>query len=108
MANEFINSVKDVAQKITEYVKNASELTVETRYVVLGEKELNFDTASVAAKTVIRMDGDSYAVMPMRKGDNGQLEVDSALFGLHQQNVTTAIDYRASILDSLLQILKQQ
>jgi hypothetical protein len=34
------------------------------------------------------------------------LEVDAALFELHQQNVNTAIEYRARILNSLLSTLQ--
>jgi hypothetical protein len=38
----------------------------------------------------------------MRAGQGDTLEVDMTLFELHQQNVSTAIDYRARILDALL------
>ena len=38
----------------------------------------------------------------MRKGTSGALEVDNALFEIHQANVATAIDYRASLLEAML------
>jgi hypothetical protein len=38
----------------------------------------------------------------MRKSASGTLEVDNALFEIHQANVATAIDYRASLLDAML------
>ncbi len=36
------------------------------------------------------------------EGQGSALEVDMTLFELHQQNVATAIDYRARILNALL------
>ncbi len=38
----------------------------------------------------------------MRAAEAGGLEVDLSLFNLHQENVNTAIEYRARILNSLL------
>lgn len=108
MANEFVNSLKTAAEKVSHYVQEAAELKVQTRYIVMGDSSMTFENAPAAAETVIRLDGDSYVTMPMRVGENKQLEVDTALYTLHQQNVQSAIEYRASILDALLQVLRPQ
>ena len=106
MANEINNALKSAAQKIAKYVDNVATMTVETRYVDLGET-VDFGKALPAARTEIRLDGDCATVLPVRKNEVGTLLVDSDLFAMHQQNVATAIDYRARMMDALLQTFKQ-
>jgi hypothetical protein len=78
-------------------------MVVETKYIEIGGNGGSAaGQASTAARTVIKLDGDSESTIPMRKNEAGILEVDSDLFNLHQQNVTTAIEYRARILNALL------
>jgi hypothetical protein len=105
MPNDFEAALKSVAASVAKYVQDAATLQVETRYVEIGAGEPAFEKAPAAARTVIRLDGDSETVIPMRKGAGAALEVDSGLFELHQQNVAIAIDYRARILSSLLNTL---
>ncbi len=106
MANEINNALKSAAQKIAKYVDNVATMTVETRYVDLGETVV-FDNALPAARTEIRLDGDCATVLPVRKNDTGVFVVDGDMYALHQQNVATAIDYRARMMEALLQTLKQ-
>ncbi|MGD9092397.1 MAG: hypothetical protein PVF74_06095 [Anaerolineales bacterium] len=107
MANEFENALKTIATSVAKYVDDAATMMVETRYVEIGTDENpNFDGASSVAQTIIRLDGDSETVVPMRQGTGGALEVDTSLFELHQENVTTAIEYRARILNALLGTLQ--
>lgn len=106
MANEFDTALKNVATSIAQYVKDASIMKVETRYVEIGEKgSADFEAARPVARTVIKLDGDSETILPTRKNEAGSTVVDSELFELHKQNVSTAIEYRARILSSLLSTL---
>jgi hypothetical protein len=106
MPNEFETALKNTAASVAKYVQDVATLQVETRYVDIGGDGLPaFDQARPVARSVIRLDGDSETVVPMRKGASGALEVDSTLFELHQQNVATAIDYRARMLSALLSAL---
>ena len=106
MPNEFEIALKNTAASIAQYVQDAATLQVESRYVDVGGSETpSFDKARPVARTIVRLDGDSETIIPMRKGSAGALEVDATLFELHQQNVTTAIDYRARILNALLSAL---
>lgn len=106
MPNEFENALKNTAASVAKYVQDAATLQVETRYVEVSSNAApDFEQARPAARTVIRLDGDSEAVLPMRKNEAGTMEVDAALFELHQQNVSTAIEYRARILNALLSTL---
>ncbi len=107
MAAELENSIKNAAAKVAEYVADVATMTVETKYVEVGpDGHANFDQAKPAARTIIRLDGDSETVVPMSEGAGGEFEVDTLLFDLHQSNVETAIDYRESMLNALLDTLK--
>lgn len=107
MPNELTNSIKSVAEKIASYVSKAAELSVVTEYVEIGSKAVDFTQARPAASTIIKLDGDCKSVIPVRKGETGSLEVDAALFEIHQANVSTAIEYRAKMMDALLQALRE-
>jgi hypothetical protein len=103
MPSEFETALKNAAASVAKYVQDAAVMTVETKYVEVGPGgSANFDEARPIARTVIKLDGDSESVAPMRKTEAGTLEVDVALFDLHQQNVATTIEYRARILNALL------
>ncbi len=106
MANELNNALKSAAEKIVKYVDDISTMTVETKFVDING-DVNFDTAKPVARTEIRLDGDCATVLPLRKNEAGVLTVDGDLFDMHQRNVATAIDYRARMMESLLQTLKQ-
>ncbi len=110
MAGELDSSLRDAAAKIVGYIERAAELAVETRYVqVRGDgaaASLDFDAARPAARTVISLDGDCRAVVPLRETAAGALAIDADLLELHQRNVTAAIEYRARILSALLDALQ--
>jgi hypothetical protein len=56
---------------------------------------------------VIKLDGDCKTIVPVRVKEGSPAEIESGIFGLHQQNVSTAIEYRARILHALLEVIKQ-
>jgi hypothetical protein len=107
MANELNSAIKSAASSIAKYIGDAATLTVETKFVEAGGQGFNdFSSAMPVARTVIRMDGDSELVAPVRRTPAGKYEVDEALFELHQLNVETAIEYRARILTALLETIR--
>ena len=115
MADEIQDTLKEVAKRIGEFVNDAATMSVETWYVEVGGEGIPVDEEHIAhfkqvatpvAQTDIRFDGDSTAVIPMRRGASGELEVHQELLALHVQNVRTATEYRASILSSLVGILR--
>jgi hypothetical protein len=116
MADEIQETLKDVAKRIGEFVDNAATMSVETWYVEVAGEGIAVDDTGVAnfkgqakpaAQTIVRFDGDSSGVIPVRKALNGELEVHKELLSLHVQNVRTATEYRAKILDSLVGILRE-
>ena len=103
MANDLTASLRNAAASVARYVDDAATLEVVTKYVEIGDDSASdFDAAKPVSRTIIKLDSDSETIFPMSAGQGGALEVDMTLFELHQQNVTTAIDYRARILDALL------
>ena len=107
MANELNNAMKSAAEKIAKYVDNIASMTVETRYVDLDSAAVDFSGAKPVARTEIKLDGDCSSVLPMRRNEAGVAIVDADLFDMHQRNVATAIEYRARMMDALLQTFKQ-
>lgn len=106
MPNELTNSLKTVAEKVAGYVSRAAELKVETEYIEIDGDSTVLPAPKPAASTVIKLDGDCKSVIPVRRGETGDLEVDAALFELHQSNVSTAIEYREKMMNALLQALR--
>ncbi len=106
MASEIENALKDVANKVAQYVKDAAEMNVETKSVEVGGN-VDFSQAKAVARTIIKLDGDCEAVIPLTAGAAGTT-VDTALFDVHQRNVTVAIEYRARLLNALLGALQRR
>jgi hypothetical protein len=107
MANELATTVKLIAEKAVAYVGDAATLTVETSYVQVGPGgTADFAQARPVASTVIRLDGDSRSIMPVRQLQNGTLELDADLYNMHLSNVRTAIEYRSQILKAVLNSLQ--
>ena len=102
---ELKEALKNVADNIAKYVDDAASMTVETRYIEMGGKP---EDAKLAARTIVKLDGDSESIIPMKKGPDGVLVVDTVVSEMHQQNVQAAIDYRSEILERLLAVLRGQ
>ena len=102
---ELKEALKNAADTIAKYVENAATMTVETRY---GEMGGDAKDSKLAARTVVKLDGDSETILPMKKGPDGSLVVDTVINEMHQENVQAAIDYRAEMLEKLLSILNGQ
>lgn len=107
MAIDLETSISNAAEKVVGYIGDISTMTVETKYVKLGASgDVDFSTAKPVARTIVKIDGDCEAVLPVHVSDAGVLTLDNDLLDLHQRNVSTAIEYRARLLDSLLGVLK--
>ena len=106
MPNEIDQMLKNAAAKIGKYIEDAATLTVQTDFLDTGQST-DFSQSKPAALTVIKLDGDCKTVIPGRLKDAGPVEIETAIFDLHQQNVKTAIEYRARILQALLDAIRQ-
>lgn len=106
MASNLENTIQNAAAKLAAALEQATELTIETMYVEVGDDgTTDFKEAKPIARTIIKLDGDYQTIIPMRRTDTGALEHDQALLDLHTANVGEAIKYRQELLNSLLSIL---
>ena len=107
MPSELENSIRSAAEKVAQYIADASNLEVTTSYVQIGANAIavDFSQAQPAASTLIKLDGDCKSIIPMRTSNDGTFEIDRSLFEIHERNVASAIDYRSRILNSVLGIL---
>jgi len=107
MANEFEKTLKNTAAKIAQYVEDIATAEVVTKLnQVSGDGTADFAQARPGVRTIIRLDGDSETIVPVNAGPDGQLEVNSEIFEIHQSNVQAAIEYRARMMSALLEMLK--
>jgi hypothetical protein len=110
MATDINAAIKNAVDTITKYVNDIATMTVETRYIDVGNQTVTFDASRPIARTEIRLDGDCTTVLPGNPGQGlnapGQMTVDSSLFSMHQSSVAMAIEYRARMLGTLLQALQ--
>lgn len=100
-------NINEVIQQITAALKDTAEITVSTKFV---EVEPNAAAEPAAAKllaqTIIKLDGDYDAIVPMRKNAQGVLEIDQTLLDLHREHVRLAREYRDGLLQALLSIVR--
>lgn len=102
-SNEIKEALKLAAEQVANYVKDASEMTVETRFVELGG---NGEEPKLAASSLVKFDGDSYFTVPMRRDANNNLVPDTAMYDVHEKNVQATIDYRVRMMEQLLALLR--
>jgi hypothetical protein len=111
---EFKDTLKTIVDKIGAAVEDAATLTVETWYITIDDEggatgsaaKADFETRRrPLARTVIQWDTDCISVIPLRKGADSKLEVAENLLTLHNQNVQTARQYRADIINTFLNLI---
>ena len=100
MATDLQNSIRNAAERIVQYIDDASSMTVETKYVIVDAAgDIAFDQAKPLARSDMALDGDSDSIVPMRLTEAGRLDLDASLLELHMANVETAIQYHKSALE---------
>lgn len=98
---EIKEALRKAANTASKYLSNAAILKVETQTLeTAGSKK-----TALAARTVIKLDGDNTSVVPGTLQESGKWEVDTVLYDIHMQNVQSAIDYRTRMVESMLRLL---
>ena len=95
---EIKGALRAAADKVSQFIGDAAVLKVETRTLEAGSTAESI----LAARTVIRIDGDNLSEVPATKNADGKWEIDSVLYDLHMRNVQAAVDYRARMMQSML------
>lgn len=108
MPTELENSIRSAAEKVAQYVSDAAVMEVKTYYVLVNAESLpDLERERPGAYTMVKLDGDSKVVVPLRKTAGGETELDGTLFEIHERNVAAATDYRARVLNSLIGLLQR-
>lgn len=109
MASNLDDSIREAAAKVRQYIEDAAVMQVSTYYVLTGTEEIaKLEGERPGAFTEVKLDGDTRIVVPMRKGRDGTMELDEALFTVHERNVQSATDYRARVLGALIGLLQRR
>jgi hypothetical protein len=109
MAINLDDSIRAAADQVRKYVEDAAVMEVRTFYVLTGAEEISkLDGERPGAYTQVKLDGDSKVVVPMRKGRDETMELDEALFTIHERNVQSATEYRARVLHALIGLLQRK
>lgn len=109
MASNLDDSIREAAAKVRQYIEDAAKMEVRTFYVLTGAEPLSgLDLERPGAFTEVKLDGDTKVVVPMRKGRDGELELDETLFTIHERNVAAATNYRASVLSAMIGLLQRK
>jgi hypothetical protein len=109
MANNLDDSVREAAAKVRQYIEDAAVMQVRTFYVLTSTEPLSkIDPERPGAFTEVKLDGDTKVVVPMRKGRDGTMELDEALFNIHERNVAAATNYRAAVLSAMIGLLQRK
>lgn len=100
-------ALQSIMTRIAQYIEDAAELRVETRCLELSaDGPVDFTAARPVAQTVVKLDADSIAVVPVRRTGPDTVEPDVTLLELHQRSVQIATEYRSCILSALLDALQ--
>lgn len=97
------STIKNAAHRLAKALEDASEIRIETRYVLTDAPVAGDERGQLLARTVMQLDGDAELLVPMQRNEDGQLVTDREIFDLHMANVKSALEYRADLLSSLLQ-----
>lgn len=109
MASNLDDSMREAAAKVRQYVEDAAVMQVRTFYVLTGSEPVSgIDPERPGAFTEVKLDGDTKVVVPMRKGRDDSMELDEALFNIHERNVAMATNYRAQVLNALVGLLQRR
>mgnify|MGYP000095740984 CR=1 FL=1 len=109
MASNLDDSIREAAAQVRKYIEDAAVMQVRTFYVLTGAEDVSkLDVERPGAFTEVKLDGDSKVVVPMRKGRDETMELDEALFNIHERNVQTATEYRARVLNALIGLLQRK
>ena len=118
MAQDLKGTLNEIATEVRKFVANAATMTVETWYVPVGmdKADIHFDSdghasfrdaAKPLAQTIVKFDGDSVSVIPLVVEPDKLPKHDEELLALHQRNVAEARQYRADIVNTFIDLLKE-
>lgn len=112
MATDLETNIRTALEKLAKALADAAEVTIETRYKVVADLQnpgaLEKSNTILVARTVIQLDGDQEAIIPVTATETGSIVIEDMLLDLHQRNVQAAIEYRKEALNTLVNISRRR
>ena len=100
-------ALKKAAEELAKQISDASELRVETKWVMASDSgDVDWSTARPVARTIVQLDGDSELIIPMTK-EGDALVIRRDLLVLHEGNVANARAYREKLYDIILSVARE-
>lgn len=101
------DALKKAAGELAKQISDASELRVETLWVMADENgDVNWEEAKPVALTTVQLDGDSKLIVPLKmEGESTVLRRD--LLEIHDGNVQNARAYRDKIYDMIMEVVRE-
>jgi hypothetical protein len=107
MPSDLETNIRSALEKLSKALADASELTVSTYFKDMSQNQTqDLSNPELAAQTKIELDGDQTAIVPVTRGESGDIVLQNALLDFHLRNVQSAVAYRASILNALLELAR--
>ena len=108
MANDLEANIRTALENLTKALADVSKVTIETRYKPIDAQNPNdLDNSFLAARTVIKLDGDHESIIPVASTGSGSIVLETALLDLRLRNVQTAIEYRTHVLNTLVDLFRK-
>lgn len=105
--SDLTTALKNAGQELAKQISDASELKVETKWVMASESgDVDWNTARPVARTIVQLDGDSELIIPMTK-EGDALVIRRDLLLLHEGNVANARAYREKLYDIILSVARE-
>jgi hypothetical protein len=104
---DLTDALKKAAGELAKQISDASELRVETLWVLADENgDVTWEDAKPVALTTIQLDGDSKLILPLKKeGESTVVRRD--LLEIHDGNVQNARAYREKIYDMIMEAVRE-
>lgn len=105
--HDLMTALKKAGEELAKQISDATELQVETKWVLADENgDVDWKTAKPAARTTVKLDGDSELIVPLaREGEALVLRAD--LLALHEANVANARAFREKIYDMIFSVARE-
>ena len=105
MAESWEQSIKDMAKKLADTIRDATELTVITRFKPVSDNAAT-QAPVVEVKSEIKLDQDSEHEIPVTRIDANTFAVQREFYDIHKANVDSALEYRAKLIAALVDAVK--
>ena len=99
-------ALQSAGRKLAEALNDLQALEVKTKSVDVEAGVFDEKDARLVASTKIELDGDTTVIIPT-KDENGTMIPDPALLALHKESVENAMQYRAQIVNMVIDFFRQ-